>query len=199
MPYKEMKKLGDFLKNNKRGSSSNNLKTNTGARVSQVSINGYPYEQGAFNWHSEFCINAVVVYDNGNANYIYYQQTGINRALNGDYSKKLAEIQTVEAMHGSLINVDYSFSPDYSNNNAYVGVYWNTFERDWNRSREFLGYSNPSYPYTWYIEGNMRYAGDWYQWVPSTTRDHSFPYNWFGWETSIKFESWKSSITIVPS
>jgi hypothetical protein len=197
MPYENMKKLGDFMKNNKRESSSNNLKTNTGARVSQVSVHGYPYEQGAFNWHSEFCINAVVVYNNGNANFIYLNQTGLNSTPNSDKSKKLAEIQTVEAMHGSLINVDYSFSPDYSNDNTFVGVYWNTFERDWNRGTIDLGHSTS--PYTWYLWGNARYSGDWYQWIPSTTRDHSFPYNWFGWETSIKFQSWKSSITIVPS
>lgn len=196
MSYEKMKKLGDYLKSNNTKNSTFSSKSSTAARISQIQIkNGYGYEQGLFNWHSEFCINAVVVYNNGPANFIYLPVQGSN----SDKSIKIRDVHEAEVGGSSLITVDEYFSPDYSNNSAFVAVYWNTFERDWNRSRQFLGNSNSSDPYTWYLQGNMRYAGDWYQWIPSTTREHSFPYHWFGWESSIKFENWKSSITIEPN
>lgn len=196
MSYEKMKKLGDYLKSNNTRNSTFSSKSSTAARISQIQIkNGYGYEQGLFNWYSEFCINAVVLYNNGPANFIYLPVQGSNR----DKSIKIRDVHLAEVGGSSLITVDEYFSPDYSNNSAFVAVYWNTFERDWNRGQQFLGYSLSTDPYPWFLNGNMRYAGDWYQWIPNTTRSHRFPYHWFGWETSIKFESWKSSITIVPS
>ena len=39
----------------------------------------------------------------------------------------------------------------------------------------------------------MRYSEDWYAWIPSTTNIHNTPLDWFGWETSVRFENWKSA------
>lgn len=196
IPYDKMKELGDYMKNNKQESPSFIPKNNTAAKITEIQIkDGYGYEEGLFNWNSEFCINAVVVYNNGPANFIYLPL----KKSNADYSIKIRDVHEAEVGGSSLIPVNEFFSPNYSNNTGFVAVYWNTFERDWNRSAKVLGFSESSDPYTWYLQGNMRYSHNWYMWIPSTTRIHAMQYHWFGWEPFIKFENWKSSITIAPN
>lgn len=69
--------------------------------------------------------------------------------------------------------------------------FWNTFERDWNRSEKYLGgvlfYSNHVQ-----LGGKMRYDNDWYTWMPASLYYLYTPFEWFGWEEKVNFSSWKA-------
>lgn len=190
-----MEKIGAFLKTvNREAFDAPQQKSITEYRISKIQIkNGYRYEQGLAQPRSEFSINAVITYSNGPANFIYLP---IGR--NGDHAQMLKKIKKSEVNSSSIININEFFSPNYNSNPYALKVYWNTFERDWNRTNIDLGHSTNSDPKTWILPGKARYSGDWYQWIPSTTSDHRMNYGWL-WKDPVKFESWKSSITFYPN
>ena len=76
-------------------------------------------------------------------------------------------------------------------------VFWNTFERDWNRSPKPLGTCTAS-GLSVYLQGNMKYNDNWYTWIPNTTQIHYTRFqwldsNWAHWNNSWKawFRLWK--------
>ena len=76
-------------------------------------------------------------------------------------------------------------------------VFWNTFERDWNRSPKALGTCEANGK-TINLFGEMKYKDNWYTWMPSTTQIHYTRFqwldaNWAHWNNSwkAKFRLWK--------
>lgn len=75
-------------------------------------------------------------------------------------------------------------------------VYWNTFERDWNRTLQNFG-NGSTFNQDWYVGGNARYSGDWYAWTPNTVKDHNTDFELFNSQSEITNESYKSYYNIV--
>ena len=146
---------------------------------------GYRQESGWGN-NSEYCIVAYRIENNPNG-------IGIHHWIyNSSGWKKIDDVKVSEI--NTLLTRQTLHAPNwtpYSDNR----VFWNTFERDWNRSLKNLG--TPSFDgRQLYMSGNMRYNGDWYAWIPSTVNIHATPFAWFGWNTSVNFSSWKADYYI---
>jgi len=145
---------------------------------------GYRQESGWWN-DSEYCIVAYRIENNPNG-------IGIHHWIYSGGWKEIDDIKVSEI--NSLLTRQTLHAPNwtpYSDNR----VFWNTFERDWNRSLKDLGTPNYDGRQLW-MGGNMRYNGDWYAWIPSTVNVHATPFAWFGWNTSINFSSWKADYYI---
>lgn len=142
---------------------------------------GYRYESGWGN-KSEFCIVAYRIDPSGTVHWIY----------SGSGWKKIAEVKPSQI--GQLLGKWTLHAPNwepYSTNY----VFWNTFERDWNRSLKDLG--DPSANgLQIYLAGNMKYSGDWYAWIPSTVQIHNTKFNWVYNNWAHWFSSWKSQFRI---
>ena len=148
---------------------------------------GYRHEQGAGK--SEFCIGGAIVRQGSPpANFLHLTN-------NNDHSLKIKEVTKNQVNSSSNVYVTSHHSGNYTPYSSNK-VYWNTFERDWNRSIQDLGSGN-TFGEQWYFWGRARYANDWYQWIPSTVNIHATPFEWFGWETEIPFSSWKSEYNLV--
>ncbi len=144
----------------------------------EISIKpGYRHEEG-INVKSEFCYIGARAYTGGPSYFIFSSQYIKIKEIRPD---DLGDIFIEPRLHSPV------FTP-YANNK----VYWNTFERDWNRGIQDLGTVLNIFGGNVYLPGNMRYAGDWYAWIPETVNVHATPFEWFGWEESVRFESWKS-------
>ncbi|WP_438423462.1 hypothetical protein [Aquimarina macrocephali] len=141
--------------------------------------NGYRYENGWGN-KSEYAIIG------------YHVENFPTYDLISGYSKDLAKVKPNQI--GSTL-----YKPSL---HAYVWVplatnkfYWNTYERDWNRSPRPLGYFNS--PINSYVfNSKRRYYNDWYAWIPSTVNIHNTPFEWYGWETCVNFTSWKAEYQV---
>ncbi|WP_438711972.1 hypothetical protein ACSTS3_05720 [Aquimarina muelleri] len=141
--------------------------------------NGYRYESGWGN-KSEYAIIGYRV-----KNYPTYD-------LISGYTKDIAKVKPNQI--GSTL-----YKPSL---HAYVWLplatnkfYWNTYERDWNRSPKPLGYFNS--PINSYVfNSKRRYNNDWYAWIPSTVNIHNTPFEWYGWETCVNFTSWKAEYQV---
>ncbi len=141
--------------------------------------NGYRYESGWGN-KSEYAIIGYRV-----KNFPTYD-------LISGYTKDIAKVKPNQI--GSTL-----YKPSL---HAYVWLplatnkfYWNTYERDWNRSPKPLGYFNS--PINSYVfNSKRRYNNDWYAWIPSTVNIHNTPFEWYGWETCVNFTSWKAEYQV---
>ncbi len=148
---------------------------------------GYRHEQGTGK--SEFCIGGAIVRQGSPpANFLHLTN-------NNDHSLKIKEVTKNQVNSSSNVYVTSHHADNYTPYSTNK-VYWNTFERDWNRSIQDLGSGN-TFGEQWYFWGRARYASDWYQWIPSTVNIHATPFEWFGWETEIPFSSWKSEYNLV--
>lgn len=146
---------------------------------------GYRQETGAGN-NSEYAIIAIrIEAKNPGAGVIHW-------IYNSGRWKKIDEVK-VREINQTLVRTTLhapNWTP-YANNR----VYWNTFERDWNRGLKNLG--EPTFDgRTAFLDGNMRYNGDWYAYIPSTLDNHATPFAWFGWNNSINFYSWKADYVV---
>lgn len=74
-------------------------------------------------------------------------------------------------------------------------VFWNTFERDWNRSLKNVGTCTANGS-TIYLSGNMKYSSNWYAWKPSTTHIHYTRFQWINNDWAHWNNSWKSHFRI---
>lgn len=146
---------------------------------------GYRHETGTSR--SEFCIQAYRIKSNGTVEWVY-DPSGWKK-IGEVHKSNIGTNQTFQTLHAC------NYEP-YSQNR----FFWNTYERDWNRSPKDLG--SASYAgKTIYLGERMRYDGDWYAWIPSTLKDHATPFEWYGWETKVNFYSWKSDywVYVVPN
>ncbi len=163
----------------------------TNLRIKQVGIKpGYSYE--SWSWDKSELALIVV-----NANF------GVNSSPEFNDNNDLST--TLIKMHPGVLDFNHHFVTNYIPSYGYNGsrVYWNTFERDWNRSKKDLGYALNVFGSSGNIDdviltGRMRYNGDWYMWIPSTLSQHRYPVVWYQWETEVNWNNWKSNINIYP-
>lgn len=164
-----------------KNSTVNENKTISSFHNDRVRINqGYAQEQGWGNNKSEFChIGARVIYGSPPANYVH----------GNDRYDKIIEI------HKNDLGNNYTTWSYHAGNWTPYGsnkVYWNTWERDWNRSSIDLG-GTTAWGQPVALWGRARYSEDWYAWIPETINTHATPFQWFGWEPYVNFSSWKSN------
>lgn len=191
IPKVKMDKIGAYIKSSKGGKPV--PKSGTGYfQSTKIRIkNGYRHETGLTR-KSEFCIVGVLV----SLDYLNYPPfTLFFASNNNDNSLKIKEVTKSQVDGSSWIN-ETSYHADEFVPYSDYRVYWNTFERDWNRSIKYLG-NGTTFGQEWMFSGRMRYDNDWYQWIPSTVNIHATPFEWFGWETEVIFDSWKSSYNLV--
>ncbi len=164
----------------------------TNLRIKQIGIkSGYRYETGSWN-RSEFALIVSRTSTGYPTNFEFMND-------NNDHSTTLTK------MHPGTLNFNHHFVVNYLpiyGSNGYK-VYWNTFERDWNRQPKSLGYAlnvlgAPGNIDDVVLAGRMRYNGDWYQWIPSTLHLHRYPIEWYQWETEVNWNNWKSNINVYP-
>lgn len=161
----------------------------TSFRVKQIGIkSGYGYETGGSN-KSEFALNVTYTSSGFPSNFVFY--------TNNDHSV------TLENMLPGTRNVNYHFGPNYVPTYGLSGfkLFWNTFERDWNRSPKSLGFAlnvlgEPGTNDDTYLSGRRRYNGDWYQWIPGTLPVHELPIGWYQWLSEINFDNWKTNLNV---
>ena len=159
---------------------------------------GYRYENG--NNKSEFCVNAVVVPLNGLKPYYSYLFLQSNR----DNSRRVERITKSQADNSQWVSIDNFWHHHDVQPSLEYKVYWNTFERDWARGYQDLGSGNSSSGwgtgFNWSISGNMRYANDWYAFIPSTVEvNHDIKFWWFDSGNPVIFDNWKSSYSLKKS
>lgn len=97
-----------------------------------------------------------------------------------------------------MITVSSHHAEDLTPYNS-VKIFWNTFERDWNRSMKFMG-TGEALGKSYNFGGCARYDEDWYTFIPSTITNgmHNTPFEWFNQgATFINYESWKSFYDVV--
>lgn len=187
IPKVKMDKIGAYVLKTKDATpfpkSGNTYFESTRIKIKS----GYRHEQGTGK--SEFCIGgAIVRQDSPPANFLHLTN-------NNDHSLKIKEVTKNQVNSSSNVYVTSHHSDNYTPYSSNK-VYWNTFERDWNRSWKSLG-NGTTFGQEWMFWGRMRYNNDWYQWIPSTVNIHATPFEWFGWEAEIPFSSWKSEYNLV--
>ena len=162
----------------------------TSFRTKQIGIKpGYGYETGSKN-KSEFALAATRT-SSGYPSMFVFNNNRRDRSV------------TYEKMLPGTKNVNYYFAPNYVPTYGLSGykVFWNTFERDWNRSPKPLGtalnvLNEPGNLDDTFLSGRRRYLGDWYQWIPGTLPSHALPIGWYQFQTEVNFNNWKSNIIV---
>lgn len=150
-----------------------------------ITSSAYKYESW-MGGKSEFAVNAYRIDPSGTVHWIY----------NGNGTKIINRITP-----GSIkYNWSYHASDwqPYSNpstptvtQSGVNMVYWNTFERDWNRSPKSLGTCTANGT-TIYLAGKRKYTSEWYSWIPSTTHLHYTRFDWINGSWAHWNNSWKA-------
>lgn len=187
IPKVKMDKIGSYILKTKDATTFTKS-GNTYFESTRIKIkSGYRHEQGTGK--SEFCIGgAIVLQGSPPANFLHLTN-------NNDHSLEIKEVTKNEVNSSSNV---YVTSHHANNFTPYTSskVYWNTFERDWNRSIKSLG-NGTTFGQEWMFWGRMRFDNDWYQWIPSTVNIHATTFDWFDWQTEIVFTSWKSEYNLT--
>jgi len=140
---------------------------------------GYKYENTG---QSEYWIDARRIRSDG-ATWMFY-----NTNPGG---KELVKVSNTNTSYYSYkIHAPEHWLPEADNK-----FYWNTYERDWNRSSKPMG-SATNWGASISLEGRRRFSGEWYAWIPNTVQIHATPFHFFGWETHVNFESWKATYDV---
>lgn len=158
------------------------LKTTTSFSSYEYSIeSGYGYESW-LGGKSEFCVQAYRIAPNGVVHWIY----------NSSGWKEIAKVKRDDI--GDLL---YKWSHHASNWTPYSTnrVFWNTYERDWNRSDKSLG-SATANGKTIYLVGRRKYDSEWYAWIPSTLQLHYTRFDWIYYGWAHWNNSWKSKFRL---
>ena len=145
---------------------------------------------------SEFAITGKRIDQNGGVHSIYPKDWQlINKISRSDASN--SRMQHEWRFHASNWQPWYNswFFPSTQTNVNFV--FWNTFERDWNRSNKHLGnfFGNGK---AVGLFGRRKYNSEWYAWIPSTLWVHNTQFVWIDfywahWNNSYKsdFRIWK--------
>lgn len=138
----------------------------TSIPTSQFYLSSYEYKVNSRNegtGKSELCVSGVIVDENNNFSTIsfwynngkdYHQIAKIDQSEVGvQLYKWVPFVHPQDIVISDLIPLGNNY------------IFWNSFERDWARSRKTLG--NPVINgVTYYLTGNMRYNSDWYAFNP---------------------------------
>lgn len=133
---------------------------------------------------TEFTVAAYRIDPQGTVHWIY----------NSSGWKEIAKIHKNDI--GKLL---YKWTSHCNNYTPYSQnyVYWNTYERDWNRSEKWLGSPNANGT-TIHLYGRRKHGHEWYSWDPDQLQgkntDLNFIYwNWAKWHDNDKsrFRIWR--------
>jgi len=163
-----------------------------------IESQSYRYENGGFWNKSEFAINAYRIDPSGDVHWIY-DPSG-SKVINKIKPNQIGTTRYKWSHHASNWEPwSNPWTPNAYQNNVNM-VYWNTYERDWNRSPKGLGTCSANGT-TIYLSGKRKYTSEWYAWIPSTTNIHYTRFqwvydNWAHWNNSwkSKFRLWRVHI-----
>jgi hypothetical protein len=161
-----------------------------------IESNSYRYEPWT-SGKSEFAVTAIRIDPSGTFHLIYQTNSGTFKTW-----QKISEIKKndigstryVWAHHAS--NWEPWSNPwTEATQNGVNMVFWNTFERDWNRSSKQIGTCSASGT-TIYLAGNMRFSSEWYSWIPSTANIHFTRFEWIYNDWAHWNSSWKAKFRL---
>lgn len=160
--------------------------------------NGYRHETGPNN-KSEFCVVATVIYSDTISSAAGGAPLFYGSGVNNDGSIKLKKVTPSDVASSTWqTNIGFMHTPDLRQL-WYERIYWNSFERDWNRGNQPLG-NGTIWGKPWHIFGRMRYANDWYAFIPNTVAEnHHLDYWWFVNGAVVNFDNWKNSYKLYRS
>ncbi len=155
----------------------------------------YMYESWTSS-KSEFAVTAVRIDPNGNHSKVYFSS---------DLSQIVSKISRSDVTN-SRMQYNWEFhSPDWqpwynswAPNTVQIGknyVFWNTFERDWNRSRKWLGSASRNGT-NFSLWGKCKYSSEWYTWIPNTLSVHHTQFVWIDYYWSHWNNSWKADFRL---
>lgn len=176
--------------------------TTTGARSfssyeHSIESSSYRYESG-LSGKSEFTVTAIRIDLNGTNHLVYQNNNGTFKSWQSISDIKKNEIGTLRYNWRYHASDWQPWSNPWAPNVIQTGVnmvFWNTFERDWNRSPKPLGNCEANGS-TINLGGNMKYEDNWYTWIPSTTQIHYTRFQWIDSDWAHWNNSWKAKFRL---
>lgn len=164
-----------------------------------IESQAYRYEP----WNSgksEFAINAYRIEPNGTTHWIYNNTSDNSKVINEIKKNDIGSIRFKWSYHAANWQPwSNPWTPDVTQYGVNM-VYWNTYERDWNRSPKGLGTCSANGS-TIHLAGRRKYTSEWYAWIPETANVHYTRFewiydNWAHWNNSYKsqFRLWRVHI-----
>lgn len=182
-------------------SSRNNSATNQLTATKQfhsyehsIRSASYRYES-RWSGKSEFTIGHAYIKANGQVVNLFGGAQGYKEISKIDRNQVHGQMQYKWNYHAYDDNPKYNswLFPTIQNGVHYM--YWNTYERDWNRGFKSLGNVTRNGG-TIGLQGRMKYNGDWYAWIPSTLWVHNTQFVWIDYYWAHWNNSWKSDFRI---
>jgi hypothetical protein len=131
---------------------------------------------------TEFTIVAYRIDPQGVVHWIY--NSGGWMEINKIQRSEIGDDLTKWVLHSA------NYTP-YNNNY----VYWNTYERDWNRSDKWLGNATENGT-TIHLYGRMHHGNEWYAWDPGSLQDHNTDFQYIYTYGSKMYENSKTKYKI---
>ena len=158
------------------------------------SIKSYAYRYEPWtSGKSEFAVNAYRIDPSGAVHWIY-NGSG-SKVISYIKKNQIGSIRYVWSHHASNWQ---PWSNPWTPNVTQYGVnmvFWNTFERDWNRSSKGLGTCSANGT-TIYLAGRRKYTSEWYTWIPSTANIHYTRFQWIYDSWAHWNNSWKADFRL---
>ena len=159
-----------------------------------IESQAYRYESW-LSGKSEFAINAYRIDPNGDVHWIYNDVSPASKVINDIKKNEIGSLQYKWSHHAANWQPwSNPWTPNIEQNGVNM-VFWNTYERDWNRSVKPLGTCSANGT-TIYLKGRMQYTSEWYAWIPSTTTVHYTRFHWIYDNWAHWNNSWKSKFRI---
>lgn len=158
-----------------------------------IESNSYRYEPWT-SGKSEFAVNAYRLDPSGNVHWIY-DPSG-TKVISEIKKSEIGTIRYVWSHHADNWTPWADPVPwvNYIEDNNMV--FWNTFERDWNRSDKPLGACDYNKGSTVYLTGRRKYSSEWYAWMPHTAEKHYTRFSWIYNDWAHWNNSWKSKFRL---
>ena len=181
----------------RQGNNTSNQLASTksfSSREHRIKGSSYRYESWT-GGKSEFAIEAYRIEPNGTHHWIYNSSgyKGISKISKNHVSGSVMQWNWSHHASDWLPRYNSWSFPSVQSGVNYV--YWNTYERDWNRSPKSLGNVTRNGT-TLYYSGRMRYSSEWYAWIPSTLHIHNTQFTWIDYYWAHWNNSWKSDFRI---
>ncbi len=154
----------------------------------------YGYES-RWSEKSEFAIAHANIKPNGSVVNYFGGVQGYKVINSIKRNQTYGQMQYKWSYHAPEVHPQYNswYFPTVQSGVNYM--YWNTFERDWNRGWRGLGSVTRNGSLI-RLQGRMKYSGDWYAWIPSTLWVHNTQFVWIDYDWAHWNNSWKSDFRI---
>jgi hypothetical protein len=159
-----------------------------------IESQSYRYEP----WNSgksEFAVNAYRIEPNGTIHWIYNNTNDNSKVINEIKKNEIGWIRYTWSHHAANWQPwSNPWTPTVTQSGVNM-VFWNTYERDWNRSSKALGTCSANGS-TIYLAGRKKYDSEWYAWIPSTANIHYTRIEWIYDNWAHWNNSWKSQFSL---